>query len=119
MNWAKENKALKISFDETSVPTYTEDIVNVTLLSIEKGLKGLYHLTNSGYASRYDLAKYFINSMELKNELIPVSINAFNTKATRPLFSAMSNEKISKELNISIPHWKEGIGRFIKTLKNR
>jgi len=119
MNWAKENRVLKISSDETSVPTYTEDIANVTLLSLERGLNGLYHLTNSGYASRYELAKYFIDKMELENVIIPVCASVFSARATRPLFSAMSNKRISKELSISISHWKKGVDRFIEILKNQ
>ena len=119
MNWAKENRVLKISADETSVPTYTEDIVNATLLSLEKELKGLYHLTNSGYASRYELAKYFIDKMGLDNIVIPVCASSFSARATRPLFSAMSNKRISKKLNISISHWEKGIDRFIGILKKQ
>ena len=116
-NWTKENRKLKVTSDETSVPTYAEDIANLTILSIERGLKGLYHLTNNGYASRYELAKYFIDNMGLDNEIIPVSLSFFNTKADRPLFSAMSNKKISQELNVSISKWESGVDRFIKTLK--
>jgi len=52
-NWTKQKRILKISCDEVSVPTYVEDVVHTTLLSLKKGLKGFYHLTNSGYCSRY------------------------------------------------------------------
>jgi len=107
--WAKNSQELKISSDEISVPTFTKDIVEITLLSLEKDLTGLYHLTNSGQASRYELAEKFIQKMNLNNTLIPVSMDTFPTKAKRPKFSAMSNQKISKELNIRIPNWKERI----------
>jgi len=107
--WAQKNRILKISADEVSVPTFTKNVVEITLLSLEKGLKGLYHLTNSGYASRYELAKYYIKRMELENFVLPVPMSDFKTKAKRPGFSAMSNEKLSNELNISIPAWEDGM----------
>ena len=110
--WAPKNPVLKISADETSVPTFTDDIVNYTLLALENGLHGLYHLNSSGYASRYELTRYFFKIINLKNLIIPVSVNYFNTAAQRPLFSAMSNTKLANSLNINIPQWEEGVERY-------
>jgi dTDP-4-dehydrorhamnose reductase len=110
--WAEKNRILKISADEVSVPTFTTNVVDITLQSLEKGLTGLYHLTNSGYASRYELAKYYIEKKKLQNIVVPVLMSHFKTVAKRPLFSAMSNQKIQKELGIKIPTWQEGVDRF-------
>ena len=33
--------------------------------------------------------------------------------AKRPKFSAMSNERISRELNIEIPHWEEELVEWL------
>jgi dTDP-4-dehydrorhamnose reductase len=115
--WAKEKRILKISADEVSIPTYTEDIVEITLAALRKGMRGLYHLTNSGYCSRYELAKYFIKKMGMNNVLIPTPVSAFQTTAKRPLFSAMANDRISKELNVTIPEWENGVDRFIKRFR--
>jgi len=112
--WATNNTVVKVSSDETSVPTYAVDIVNITLLSLEKGLKGLYHLTNSGYTSRYELSKYFTKKIGLETKIEPVPASSFNTKARRPRFSAMSNGKILKELRIPSRSWEDSIDRFVK-----
>jgi len=112
--WAKKSKVLKITADEVSVPTYTDNIVNVTLISLERGIRGLFHLTNSGYASRYELTKYFLNKIDAKNIIVSVSISNFKTKARRPMFSVMSNQKISKVLDIKIPTWEEATDRYIR-----
>lgn len=111
--WAQKNRVLKVTADEVSVPTFTTDVVDVTLLSLEKELKGLYHLTNRGYASRYELAKFYIQKMELDNFVVPVPMSDFKTKAKRPGFSAMSNEKLSNALNISIPAWEDGVIKYV------
>jgi len=60
IQWAKNNDYLKIAYDEISVPTSTRTIVEVTLKALDNGLTGLYHLTNSGYASRYEWAKKYL-----------------------------------------------------------
>ena len=114
--WARKNRTLKIVSDQVAVPTYTEDIVNVTLFALNKGLRGLYHLTNSGYASRYEVARYYIEQMEMDNLILPVTSDYFPSPAKRPYFSALSNRKLSQELNVDIPEWKLGIERYVKLI---
>ena len=114
--WAKKNKVLKIVCDQISIPTYTRDIVNLSMFAIQKGLRGLYHLTNSGYASRYEVARYFLERLEMDNLILPVGSAHFPTPAQRPYFSAMSNRKLSDALNVAIPDWKLGIDRYIEAM---
>jgi len=115
--WARKNRTLKIVTDQVSVPTYTEDIVNVTMFALNKGLRGMYHLTNSGYASRYEFARYYLEQMEMDTLVLPVTTDYFPSPAKRPYFSAMSNRKLSQELNIDIPDWKLGIERYVKNIR--
>jgi dTDP-4-dehydrorhamnose reductase len=110
--WARQDKVLRVSSDEVSVPTYTRDIVKGTLAGLEQGRKGLYHLTNSGYCSRYELAEYFLKKSGLDREIIPVPSASFKQKARRPFFSAMSNARLCHEFNISIPPWQNAIDRY-------
>ena len=115
--WAQKSGEIRVSVDEVSVPTYAQDIVGVTLKALEKGMTGLYHLTSSGYASRYEWAKAFVKAAGLSTQVIPVPMSFFPLKAVRPSFSAMSNQKISKELGIKIPSWQEGVEKYVKFRK--
>ncbi len=117
--WAQKSGEIKVSVDEVSVPTYVEDIVWVTLKALEKGMTGLYHLTSSGYASRYEWAKAFVKAAGLSTQVMPVPMSFFSLKALRPSFSAMSNEKISKELGIKIPSWQEGVEKYVRFRKGK
>jgi len=117
--WAKKNRILKIVCDQISVPTYTKDIVTLTMLAIQKNLRGIYHLPNSGYASRYEVARYFIERLGMDNLILPVPSDYFHVPAKRPYFSAMSNLKLSKDLNVNIPHWRIGIDRYIEAVFKR
>lgn len=114
LEWSKNTKILKIVCDQISVPTYTEDIVRFTLLCVERDLRGLFHLSSSGYCSRYEFARYFLESIKWDGLIFPVSSDYFYSDAKRPYFSAMSNKKISDVLGIGIPDWRDGIDRFIK-----
>jgi len=117
--WAQKSGEIKVSVDEVSVPTYVEDIVWVTLKALEKGMTGLYHLTSSGYASRYEWAKVFVKAAGLSTQVMPVPMSFFSLKAVRPSFSAMSNQKISKELSIKIPSWQEGVEKYVQFRKGK
>lgn len=117
--WARKNRVLKVVCDQISVPTYTEDIATLTILAVEKGLRGVYHLSNSGYASRYEVARYYIERLGLNNLILPVTSDYFPSPAKRPFFSAMSNLKLSKDLDVNIPDWRSGIERFIRAIFER
>ena len=107
MNWAENNDYLKIAYDEISVPTSTRTIVEVSLKAVDQGLTGLYHLTNTGYASRYEWAKKILQIRGIKKFIHPVSKDVFNLPAKRPDFSAMDNGKISRETEVEIKSWDE------------
>ena len=118
MQWAENQEFLKVAYDEVSVPTSTRTLVDVTLRAIDQGLTGLYHLVNSGYASRYEWAKKILELKGIKKFIYPVSKDVFNLPAKRPKFSAMSNEKISKLLGIEIGEWGEEMETIIKCKKS-
>jgi len=113
---ARKNMVLKIVCDQTSVPTFTKDIITLTMLAIEKGLRGVYHLTNSGYVTRYEVARYFIDRLGLDNLILPVNSDYFPSPVKRPYFSAMSNHKLSRALGVNIPDWRIGIDRYIEEM---
>lgn len=113
LEWSKQRDVLNISTNEVSIPTATKTIVEVTLKALEANLRGLYHLTSSDYCSRYDYAKYVCDTLGLKNTISPVTKDYFKLPAQRPDFSAMSNDKISKELGLEIVSWKDAVKEFL------
>ena len=114
LKWSEKTQVLKVVCDETSVPTFTEDIAEVTMLAVANRLRGIFHLTNSGYATRYEVARYFFEKLGVDKLILPVSSDYFPTAAKRPPFSAMSNRRISEALSLRIPDWKNGVDRFIE-----
>lgn len=113
IEWAKNSEYLKIACDEFSVPTYTDTVVDVTLKALEQGLTGQYHLTNSGFCSRYEWAKVILSAVGVNKFIRPVTMETFNLPAKRPKYSAMSNRKLADSLNIDIPSWEESVKLFL------
>jgi len=115
LNWAKEKDVLQISMDEVSIPTWARRIAEVSYMAVRSRLRGLYHLTSSGYASRYEWAQEILRLYKINKPIVTVPMNSFNMVASRPKFSAMSNEKIQNELGIEIPNWREELKAFLST----
>lgn len=113
LSWVKGSEYIKIACDEFSVPTYTESIVDVTLNALRRGVRGLYHLTGSGFCSRYEWTKIILSAAGIEKFVRPVSMDSFRLAARRPKFSAMSNEAISRILGITIPRWEDSTRRFM------
>lgn len=111
--WAEKNDMLKIVYDEFSVPTYTKNVVDVTMAALKNGLHGLYNLSNSGYCSRYEWAKHVMKALRKDIFIYPCPVSDFELPAKRPKFSAMSNEKISNDTNISIIEWENAVSEFL------
>lgn len=106
MVWAKNQDILRIACDEFSVPTSTSFIVENTLKAIKKGLYGLFHLVPSDYTSRFEWAREYFKLVGIRRTVIPVYQEEFRLPARRPLFSAMSNERLLKALNEELHDWK-------------
>lgn len=128
---AKNNKTIKIVSDQVSIPTYCEFIVKYSFQALKEGLKGLFHLTSSDYATKYEWVRYYFNLLKKqistkKNKtsinfledllILPVTSSFFNSPAKRPCFSALSNKNLMKVLNIEIPDWRIGVERFVRKL---
>jgi dTDP-4-dehydrorhamnose reductase len=112
LQWAKKNQSLKIVENEISVPTSVETVTNILFSSIANNLTGLYHITNSGIASRYEWALEIKKLYNLQNKIIPAKIEDFNLPAKRPVFSVMNNQLISDTLNISIENWQTAMEKY-------
>ncbi len=113
--WAEGRTSLQVVTDQVSIPTYCEDIALYTLKALDRGLQGLYHLTNTGFASRYDVATLFFQLCSNAIELLPADSSTFSSPVQRPVFSAMSNARLTEALGEPIPTWQDALGRFVTT----
>jgi dTDP-4-dehydrorhamnose reductase len=113
--WAKNQNPLKIACDEFSVPTHTDLVADMTLRSLDAGIRGLFHLTNSGFCSRYEWARFIVKSLGLKNFIRPVSMDLFHLPARRPKFSPLNNAALSSVLGVTLPGWEKSVEDFLRS----
>lgn len=117
INWSKLRDSLNIVDDQVSAPTYSVDLAEFSWKLIKTEKYGLYHITNSGEASKYDQAKYVLEKIGWEGKLNRAKTADFNLPAKRPEYSKLSSEKVEKLLGEKIPTWQSGIDRFLEEMK--
>lgn len=113
IEWSKKSQVLKIVDDEVSSPTYAPDLARATWELIKQKAYGLYHITNSGYCSRYEWAEFILNKIGWNGELRRAKQKDFNLPAKRPRFSVLDNFGLEETVGVKIPHWKTAVERFL------
>lgn len=106
-----EVEKVNIVCDQIGSPSYTVDIVKA-LIDLKEEI-GIYHITNEGYCSWYELAQFVFAESGYNIEVCPITSQEYKTKAQRPLNSKLNKDKIKNKL----PHWKDAVKRFLKELK--
>jgi len=118
LQWARQNEELRIVDDQISSPTWARTLAEATTQVVAQGKnelrdyinekKGLYHLTDNGFCSRFDFAKKVIELDPLNDEhsvkvILPAKSSDFDTQAKRPAKSRLSCSKFQKNFSL-IPH---------------
>ena len=120
-NLAKDRKELGIVFDQIGSPTCASDLADMILKivpQIKKHTREIYHLTNEGVCSWYDIAVTIVSELGLDCHIKPIHSYEYPTKAKRPSFSVLDKTKVKKDFNINIRHYSEGLKECLQLLKN-
>lgn len=115
--WEKIKNKQKVyaPTDQLCSPTYTKDIAEVLTKVAETNFYGLYHLTNEGIASRYDLYKTVADYSNLDSSYV-VPCTADIKPAKRPKDVTFKNLLFEKTFNIKMDNWKNSLKRCINEL---
>jgi dTDP-4-dehydrorhamnose reductase len=123
---AKEREELKVVVDQVGSPTWAKDIAEAItgLLINADNPSGIYHFTNSGVASWFDLTKAIFEEAKTNNiplkiqRVIPITTAEYPTPAVRPAYSVLSGQKISQPLGYIPPYWRDSLKSMLNQLFN-
>jgi len=111
-----ETPTLKAVNDKIGSPTYTYDFSRCLADLIETGFYGLYHCTNKGVGSRFDVAKKIVEFMGRTDVAVePVSSAYFPLPAARARSEMSRNYKLELLRIDSTRHWEEALKEYINT----
>ncbi len=126
---AKERETLGIVSDQIGSPTYTTDLAAAIfcLLGFPSHPSpvtvpyGIYHFSNEGICSWYDLAVTIVeiarkHGETLKIEKItPIKTEDYPLPANRPAYSVFSKQKYRDATGMKVPFWWESLEQYFVT----
>lgn len=124
----RERESLNIVADQVGSPTYATNLAKLLLImlnnkktiNILNSQLNLYHFSDEGKCSWYDLTKAIFNLSNISCNVIPIKSKDFSTLAKRPNYSVMNKDKIKNYItDLSIPHWQESLTYCLEELKNK
>ena len=124
---ARERDHLRVVADQHGAPTSAELVADVTAHMLTRGgdnQSGTYHLAAMGESSWFEVARTIVAearrrgaTLALAPEAIePVASADYPSKAVRPLNSRLDTTKLRTGFGITLPDWRQGIGRTVAEL---
>lgn len=118
LNLGKTHDTLTVVNDQVGTPTYTYDLSRLVVDMLEKKEYGKYHVTNEGgYISWYDFAKEIFRQAGMNVNVLPVSSDAYPTKAKRPANSRLEKKKLDEHGFDRLPTWQDALARYLKEIE--
>lgn len=102
--------------DRTVSPSYVRDVVDATMGLLEQQAPaGLYHCVNTGAASWADVGRWIADHLGVSHSLLTLSsVRDVTMRASRPVYCALSNARLSDALGRPMPSWQDALGRYLQ-----
>ena len=105
---------LRVVTDEVSSPTYAEDLITALEQLIATGAYGLYHFTNDGACSRYELAQKILDlSGRAHIPIEPILLKDYPRPSTPPPFAPLRNF-CGAQLGITLRPWADALADYLQ-----
>jgi dTDP-4-dehydrorhamnose reductase len=115
LNIARNERDLRVVFDQTGSPTYTWDLSRKIVELIDSGAGyGIYHITNSGVCSWCDFARKILDIAGCTDVILqPISTEETGRAARRPSNSALENRALRLEGLKPMRSWEEALADYL------
>lgn len=119
LSWTKNNNVIKIVDDQVSSPTYTVDAAKVIFELLKNKQYGTWHMTNSGFCSRWDWAKFIVEYAKIPCTVLRASSCEFPSRALRPMYSILNTLDTERHTGIRIRDWRSATKEYLDFLKKK
>jgi dTDP-4-dehydrorhamnose reductase len=112
----RAGQPLRVVNDQIGSPTYTLDLAEATLDLIDRGLTGLWHVTNSGQTSWYDFARATLEAFSVPATVGPIStadwLKLRPKQAARPAYSVLDLLPLEQAIGRPMRPWGEALSDY-------
>ncbi len=114
-----ERESLRVVDDQEGCPTYAGDLAEVLVFLAESGRGGIYHATNSGSCTWFDLAREVARQGGQEPDRIrPCGSDAYPRPAKRPECSVLRSHRLEEIGCAPRPGWRDALARYLDLLKS-
>lgn len=111
---SEKNKTLRVVSDQIGSPTSAAELARFIVYLIQTDKYGIWHGVCDGSTSWYEFAKEIMRIIGREEvEVLPITTGEYPTKAKRPHFSVLSNEKLHSETDFKIKSWEEALKEYL------
>jgi dTDP-4-dehydrorhamnose reductase len=111
----QERDSLSIINDQHCTPTSTRDLSEALARLIATEQYGLYHVTNRGQTTWYELARTLFEIAGIEVETQPITTEQYNAAADRPRFSVLDCSHLEQVTRFEIPDWQTALENYIRS----
>jgi len=104
---------IEVVSDQVGSPTYARDLCRPLWELGKSKYFGVYHLTNSGRCSWFELAQEVVRLTEAECEVVPIDTAKAARRAPRPAFSVLENREFRRRFGKELRPWKEALRSYI------
>lgn len=104
---------VRVVNDQTGCPTYVEDLAIGLRVLAERQASGIYHVTNSGSATWFELANEVALQVGRQGAVTPITSEELGRPARRPKFSVLDCSKYHALVGSSLPDWRQALQRYL------
>lgn len=118
---AAEDSPLRVVNDQRGSPTWTRDLAGALLLLAEKRSPGIFHVTNSGNCTWFDLACAIVEEgvrlgrIPKTVSVTPVTSSEFPRPARRPANSVLDASRFAAVAGKPLPPWRDALVRYLQS----
>lgn len=117
LHLATEPDDLSVVSDQRGCPSFTEDLAGAIRDLVVGRLPGVFHVTNQGEASWYELARATLEvAGHDPNRVRPITTADYPTRAARPKYSVLDNAALRLQGLPLLPYWRDSLERLVKEL---
>jgi dTDP-4-dehydrorhamnose reductase len=112
-NNLSQGKQVMGFIDVCFCPLLANDLADIFISMLEKGLCGLYHVVSTEALSKYDFGIRLAHRFDLDTSLIkPTSVRQSGLKATRSPNLSLRSDKLARALGTSLPRVSTGLDKL-------
>lgn len=113
---SKTRDEVSVVNDQIGSPTYSKDLAILLAEMSESDKYGIYHATNEGYCSWYDLAKKAFEIKNINIKVNPVTAEEYPTAAKRPENSRLCKDSLTNAGFKKLPPWEDAVKRYLDNI---